>query len=93
MALSAPEWPAEWPAAAVLEGNRQRLLRETRATMRRYELRYELRSADLEAALRAGTIRETWEVCDWLFALRTHRELAETALPESPDAPTAPEPE
>ena len=65
-----------WPAADVLEANRQRLLRETRTTMRRYELRYELRSDDLEAALRAGPIRETWDVCDWLFALHTHRELS-----------------
>lgn len=64
-----------WPAPEVLEENRQRLLREMQEAMRRYELRYELRSDDLEHALTTGRIRETWEVCEWLFAIHTYRAL------------------
>lgn len=76
--MIAQEQARPWPAPAVLEENRQRLLRETQETMRRYELRYELRSDDLEGALSAGRLRETWEVCDWLFAIHTYRALQQS---------------
>lgn len=39
--------------------------------VRAYEARYELESADLEQALRAGVIRETAEIADWVIAYRT----------------------
>lgn len=57
--------PAELRMAAVsLE---RRLSRKVRA----YEQRYEIRSADLEHALRTGAIRETAEIAEWVIAHRT----------------------
>jgi hypothetical protein len=37
------------------------------AKVRQYEARYEMSSADLPAALASNRIRETAEICDWLF--------------------------
>lgn len=57
--------PAELRLAAVsLE---RRLSMEVRA----YEDRYEVESADLDQALRAGVIRETAEISAWVIAHRT----------------------
>lgn len=57
--------PAELRLAAVsLE---RRLSMEVRA----YEDRYEVESADLDQALRAGVIRETAEISAWVIAYRT----------------------
>ena len=54
--------PAELRLAAVS------LERRLSAQVRTFEERYELKSADLEQALRAGVIRETAEIADWVIA-------------------------
>lgn len=51
-------------AAVALE---RRLTLEIQA----YEERYEIRSADLDEALRSGGIRETSEIAGWVVAYRT----------------------
>jgi hypothetical protein len=63
--------PAELRLAAVT------LERRLSGQVRSYEERYELRSADLEQALRSGTIRETAEIADWVVANRTLAGLAD----------------
>ena len=45
--------------------------------IRQYEARYELRSVDLETALKRGDIRETAEVAQWVIAYRTLRGLTD----------------
>lgn len=57
--------PAELRLAAVS------LERRLSLKVQAYEQRYELRSADLEQALRTGAIRETAEIADWVIAHRT----------------------
>jgi hypothetical protein len=57
----------------LLDQNRQRLLKELRASLHTYEARYELASDQLEGELAAGRIRETAEICDWVIALHSYR--------------------
>lgn len=64
-----------WPNAALLEQNRHRLMGELRAQMKRFEARYELPSSRLEDELKAGRLRETAEVCEWVMALHAYRAL------------------
>ncbi len=47
------------------------------AEIRTFENRYELRSADLDAALERGEIRETAEVAQWVIAYRALRGLSD----------------
>ena len=54
-------------AAAARDGRRAML----DSRIRRFELRYEMSSAQLAAALRAGTVRETAEIAEWLFWVET----------------------
>lgn len=65
-----------WDNAALLEQNRQRLLKEMGRRLREYEARYELSSDRLEEELAAGRIRETHEVCKWLVDLRAYRAMS-----------------
>lgn len=62
-----------WSSAQLLQQNRDRLLRELRGKMKRYEARYEIASSRVEDEVASGRLRETAEVCDWLIALRTYR--------------------
>lgn len=62
-----------WSNAVLLQQNSDRLLRELRDTMRRFEARYEIASSRVEDEVAAGRLRETAEICEWLIALRTHR--------------------
>lgn len=62
-----------WSNAQLLQQNLDRLLRELRDKMRRYEARYELPSSRVEDEVASGRLRETAEVCDWLILLRTYR--------------------
>ena len=61
--------------AALLEQNRERLLKELRHKIRRYEARFELSSERLEAEVASGRLRETAEICEWLIAFETYRTL------------------
>ncbi len=65
-----------WDASELLEYNRRRLLRDAREQLRCFEAQYGIKSDDLKAALDAGTIEETPEVGDWLFALHTFRSMS-----------------
>lgn len=65
------------PSPIELRRNRERLERRLRREIHKYETRYELRSAELEAAVEHGTLRETAEVADWVIAYRTLRALAD----------------
>ena len=56
-----------WPSAEELEANRPRLLEELRRELNQYETRYELRSERVEEELKAGRLRETSEICDWVI--------------------------
>ena len=58
-------------SAVELQVNATVLERRLSSELRAYEARYELGSADLERALRAGEIRETAEIVDWLITYRT----------------------
>jgi hypothetical protein len=69
--------PAEWPSSDELSANRTNLEKRLRAEIRAYELRYELLSADLEAAVERGDIRETAEIATWVIAHRTLRALTD----------------
>lgn len=60
---------------AVEEEALSRLLARLEREIREYELRYELRSSRLVAALRSGALRETAEVANWLIAYHTLRAL------------------
>ena len=62
-----------WSNALLLQQNTDRLLRELRDKLGRYEARYEMASSRVEEELTAGRLRETTEICDWLMAFRTHR--------------------
>ena len=63
--------PAELRLAAIS------LERRLSLKVRAFELRYELQSADLQEALRAGPIRETAEIAEWVVAHRTLMGLAD----------------
>ncbi len=58
-------------SAVELRVNATVLERRLSAELQTYEARYELRSGDLERALRAGEIRETAEIVAWLITYRT----------------------
>ena len=47
--------------------------------LRDYELRYELLSDELDAALARGLIRETREVSQWVFLAKVKQHLARSA--------------
>ena len=42
------------------------LVRSLRASVRRFELRYEMSSEDMVVAVKAGAMRETGEISKWL---------------------------
>lgn len=65
------------PTGAELRRNRDVLEERLRAEIATYELRYELPSADLEAAIERGDIRETAEIAAWVIACRTLRALVD----------------
>jgi len=67
--------PIVWDALALLEQNRQRLMKELQTALHAYEARYELPSDRLEDELAAGRIRETAEVCEWLIDWHTYQAL------------------
>lgn len=73
MAVERPSWSN----AVLLRQNTDRLLRELRDKLGRYEARYEMASGRVEGELTAGRLRETTEICDWLMAFRTYRMLTE----------------
>lgn len=62
---------AETPEA--LESNRLSLVESLRARLDIYEGRYEIASSDVIDALRAGTLRETAEVSEWLVIWGTYQ--------------------
>lgn len=49
------------------ESDNARVVSELRRSVKRYEDRYNLPSDLLQAALTAGEISETLDVCDWLI--------------------------
>jgi hypothetical protein len=59
----------------LLADNRAHLLAEVKPVLRAFEARYEINSADLDAALADGRLRETEDICDWVVALETLRAL------------------
>lgn len=65
------------PTPAELHHAGLSLATRLRDEIRQYEARYELRSVDLEAALKRGDIRETAEVAQWVIAYRTLRGLTD----------------
>ena len=65
------------PTTAELHLASRALEARLRDEIRTYETRYELQSAELEAALRRGDIRETAEVAQWVIAYRTLRGLTD----------------
>lgn len=65
------------PSAAELKLAAIALERRLSLKVRAFEERYELRSADLEPALRTGSIRETAEIAEWVVAHRTLMSLAD----------------
>ncbi len=72
-----------------LAANRERLIVESRARLNVFENRYELRSADVHAAIDMGVIRETAEVAEWLIAWGIYCALLDErqAYPEWPGPP------
>ncbi len=69
--------PAESTSTAELRMTAVALERRLASEIRTYEERYEIRSTDLEQALRSGTIRETAEIVDWVISYRTLLGLAD----------------
>jgi hypothetical protein len=65
------------PTARELQANQERLAGRLQAEIRDFESRYELPSAELEAAVERGAIRETEEVATWVIAYRTLRALTD----------------
>ena len=66
---------ADWGDERKLEENKQVLREKYLRKLREFEARYEMRSAQLDAALQAGTLRETFEIDDWLITYRAYRKL------------------
>lgn len=62
---------AETPEA--LELNRLTLVESLRARLDVFEARYEMASPEVLDALRAGTLRETAEVSEWLVIWSTYQ--------------------
>lgn len=62
---------AETPEA--LELNRMQLVESLRARLDVFEARYEMASSEVLDALRAGTLRETAEVSEWLVIWGTYQ--------------------
>lgn len=62
---------AETPEA--LESNRLTLVASLRARLDIFEGRYEMASSEVLDALRAGTLRETAEVSEWLVIWGTYQ--------------------
>jgi len=50
------------------------------AKVRKFELRYEMSSDDLPAALASERIRETADVCDWMFWSDLRKRLEQARL-------------
>ena len=65
------------PSSAELRLAAISLERRLSLKVRAFEERYELRSADLERALRTGSIRETADIAEWVVAHRTLMGLAD----------------
>ena len=65
---------AETPEA--LESNRLQLVESLRARLDVFEARYEMDSSEVLDALRAGTLRETAEVSEWLVIWGTYQSAA-----------------
>lgn len=65
----------EWDDPQILEYNRQRLQQELARELRRYEAKYRIPSANLEIEVRAGKVPETAEVCSWIIAYHTYRDV------------------
>ena len=65
------------PSSAELRLAAISLERRLSLKVRAFEERYELRSADLDRALRTGSIRETAEIAEWVVAHRTLMGLAD----------------
>lgn len=61
---------AETPEA--LEFNRIELVQSLRARLDVFEVRYEIPSSEVLDALRAGVLRETAEVSEWLVIWGTY---------------------
>lgn len=68
--------PAD-PSATELRLAAVSLERRLSQRVKAFEERYELRSVDLESALRAGSIRETAEIAEWVVAHRALKSLAD----------------
>jgi hypothetical protein len=66
---------ATWGSPELLDQNRRRLLLELEQELRVYERRYELSSHLVEQELKAGRLRETAEICDWVIAYTAFRAL------------------
>ncbi|MBI2320944.1 MAG: hypothetical protein HYU88_02320 [Chloroflexi bacterium] len=71
MAIPETRWSQNEP----LEANRQRLLKELRRRICDYEARYELRSDQVRKELKAGRLRETAEICDWVISIEAYQAL------------------
>ena len=67
------------PTASTVELRLAAIALQRRLTgeIQTYEQRYELRSVDLEDALKSGRIHETAEVVDWVISYRTLLGLAD----------------
>jgi hypothetical protein len=69
--------PVADPSRADLRRTQEALESRLLAEIRTFENRYELSSADLDAALERGEIRETAEVAQWVIAYRALRGLSD----------------
>ena len=59
-----------------LEFNRLQLVESLRARLDVFEVRYEIPSSDVLDALRAGALRETAEMSEWLVIWGTYQSAA-----------------
>ena len=67
-----------------LEQNRRRLVHDYQHRVAQYERRYELKSEELNGALKQGRLRETAEVAAWLLLLLALAALASDRRTTSP---------
>jgi hypothetical protein len=60
---------------AALEANSRRLHGELSHKLHRFEWRYEITSERMEEELKAGRLRETSDVADWIVTIRAFQRL------------------
>jgi hypothetical protein len=67
----------DWTDPIMLNANHQQLLTKLKSKLQVFEMRYELKSSQLQDAIEAGKIKETAEVASWVVTYRAFRKITD----------------